>query len=144
MATKDVVEPVGMYLFCIFSELCSLRKLTLRPVIVTLFVVACLVSRRRGSSQARDVEGGRRRTTVAVHDDSDYEYSSPPLEKHDANDAAADAFRTPRGESSSPSSSPSSSLFFRLLSRFWNKYPFLPEIWYWNLTYWWVYSFTYT
>ena len=109
---------------------------------MSIFTAASLINRRRGSSNSNsssdsssnhlghDVEGGATAAGIAAAtDDSGYSTSassSPTLKP--VGYAAAGRPRRPR------------SLFFRLLSRFWNKYPFLPEIWYWNLTYWWVFS----
>ncbi|KAG9256189.1 PAP2 superfamily-domain-containing protein [Emericellopsis atlantica] len=95
-----------------------LSKTVLEPiVIVCLFTAGCLINRRRDSRSPIDVE-------------------NRPLVRENGD---------PSTQSSSLSSSPSLSavddshqrnIVWELLRRFWRKYPFLPEIWYWNLTYW--------
>lgn len=104
-------------------------------VITGIFTLGCLMNRRRSSSTAlpRDLERGPPNRDIACrgasHSNSSIsssDSSSPPLKPVVDADAVevygAGARRLP--------------LFWDLLSRFWNKYPFLPEIWYWNLTYW--------
>lgn len=87
---------------------------------MSLFTVGTLVNRRRGSRH--DIEA-----RLPLVDDSDSsDTSSPPLK----------AIYLDHPRRYTRRNAPN--LFFDLLSRFWNKYPFLPEIWYWNLTYWYV------
>ncbi|KAK7414670.1 hypothetical protein QQX98_006527 [Neonectria punicea] len=86
-------------------------------LIVLLFTAGCLVNRRRGNQSLPQ---------ETLHDDLEtgdrYADSSPPLKPtvlHSENPVRK-----------------SPNVLFRLLSRFFNAYPFLVEIWYWNMTYW--------
>lgn len=81
------------------------------------FTAGCLLNRRRGGQSlpqetlSDDLESGER-----------YADGSPPLKPT--------VIHTENPVRKAPN------LFFRLLSRFFNAYPFLVEIWYWNMTYW--------
>jgi hypothetical protein len=86
-------------------------------VIVLAFTVGCLINRRRDTQityneSLDDVEGQRY-------------VDSPPLKPTLLQQPERPVRKAPN-------------IFFVLLSRFFNAFPFLIEIWYWNLTYWYV------
>lgn len=83
--------------------------------LISLFTAGCLINRRRT-------------TTIRYHNLDDTEGS-------DSGDGSP-YLKPVRLSRDAEAHRPSNNIFFRLLSRFWNKYPFLREIWYWNLTYW--------
>ncbi|KAH6896600.1 PAP2 superfamily-domain-containing protein [Thelonectria olida] len=95
----------------------SLRNVLEPAFIVAGFTAGCLINRRRGGQALPqetledDLESGER-----------YTDASPPL-KPTVLHSEIPIRKAPN-------------LFFRLLSRFFNAYPFLIEIWYWNMTYW--------
>lgn len=84
--------------------------------IVAAFTAGCLINRRRGDLPHRE----------CLHHDLEsaqhYTDASPPLKPT--------LFQSETPARKAPN------VFFRLLSRFFNAYPFLVEIWYWNMTYW--------
>ncbi|RGP70066.1 integral membrane [Fusarium longipes] len=89
-------------------------KNVIEPVFIVLaFTAGCLINRRKDTqiSYLEDVETGQRYT------------DSPPL-------------KPVLLQQSERPSRKASNLVFVLLSRFCNTFPFLIEIWYWNLTYW--------
>ncbi|CAM1510586.1 Fc.00g009210.m01.CDS01 [Cosmosporella sp. VM-42] len=85
-------------------------------VIVAGFTAGCLINRRRNG----------------------YHHHDDPQDDLEAGDRFTDASPNlkPTMIHSERAVRKSPNLFFSLLSRFFNKYPFLIEIWYWNLTYW--------
>ncbi|KAI5456562.1 PAP2 superfamily-domain-containing protein [Mariannaea sp. PMI_226] len=96
----------------------SARNFLEPAFIVAAFTTGCLINRRRASSRVlpqeilqNDLESAEERYI-----------DSPPL-KPTVLHSELPVSRAPN-------------FFFRLLSRFFNAYPFLIEIWYWNMTYW--------
>lgn len=96
----------------------NLTKNVVEPAFIVLaFTAGCLLNRRRGGQSlpqetlSDDLESGER-----------YTDGSPPLKPT--------VIHTENPVRKAPN------LLFRLLSRFFNAYPFLVEIWYWNMTYW--------
>lgn len=88
------------------------------------FTAGCLINRRRDGKHHHDVlveddlEAGEHYTDETPR-------ASPPLKPTLTHNE-----RPERAERKAPN------LFFSLLSRFFNAYPFLVEVWYWNCTYW--------
>ncbi|KAM5343187.1 hypothetical protein ACJ41O_014153 [Fusarium nematophilum] len=92
----------------------ALRNVVEPAFIVLAFTAGCLINRRRHDDPKQlpqdDIESAERYV------------DSPPLK--------------PTLLQPSPPIRRAPNLFFELLSRFFNAFPFLIEIWYWNMTYW--------
>ncbi|KAJ4015048.1 hypothetical protein NW752_006504 [Fusarium irregulare] len=92
-------------------------KNVVEPVFIILaFTAGCLINRRRDTQvsyneSSEDVENGQRYV------------DSPPLKPALLPQSERPTRKAPN-------------FLFVLLSRFFNTFPFLIEIWYWNLTYW--------
>ncbi|KAF7563342.1 hypothetical protein G7046_g777 [Stylonectria norvegica] len=95
----------------------SIGKNIVEPAFIVIgFTTGCLINRRRNGYHQHDdpeddIEAGDR-----------YTDGSPPLKPT--------VLYSERPIRRSPN------IFFSLLSRFFNAFPFLVEIWYWNMTYW--------
>ncbi|KAI1054275.1 hypothetical protein LB506_010439 [Fusarium annulatum] len=91
-------------------------KNVVEPVFIVLaFTIGCLINRRRDTQITYN---------ESLDDVEDQRYvDSPPLKPTLLQHIERPVRRAPN-------------FFFVLLSRFFNAFPFLIEIWYWNLTYW--------
>lgn len=118
-------------------------------VIISTFTIGTLINRRRNTGRnriRRDVE----HSPVVVDADLDQACCSQSDSSSTASESESSSTLSVRD---SPPLKPvlqakcievkdkgrrhtPPNLFFDLLSRFWNKFPFLTEIWYWLLTYW--------
>ena len=111
-------------------------------VIVGIFTLGCLINRRRASSGDRVFRRDLESRSLAVEDERAdfYQYDGQSTSGNSSSSSSGSPPLKPvldaRFREVSDPGRRQLPLVWDLLSRFWNKYPFLPEIWYWNLTYW--------
>lgn len=115
---KNVVEPACKSAPILPPSTCPRHNNNSPLVIVLAFTAGCLINRRRND---------RKDYTNCLDDDveaGEAYVDSPPLKP------SLLAQPEPSVRRRAPN------LVFVLLSRFFNTFPFLIEIWYWNMTYW--------